>query len=96
MFDSLKIDVEFPYLNFEDKIYRCTNCKRISVKLWIKIQYNNHLYEIKYKCYRCKKDLDLIDFELNDDGFFDRSPQIPCPKCNYKYLKISPGLTLWD
>ena len=82
---------------FEQKVFKCNKCNGLYNKLWVKMDYDgNKTYETKYKCYKCKIDLEKIDFDLDNEKNQDfKFPDLICPKCGFKYLD-QPMIILWD
>lgn len=84
------------------KIYRCPKCGKFYNRFHLKLEYADGDYEIKYKCTKCKKELELISNDFEDENIIERKEidlsKYPCPECG-KYELVEDEFypaELWD
>ena len=83
-----KISTGYQPENFEHVLMQCPQCQSIYERFYIKFnEEQSYGYETRYKCHKCKKELQHID-----ENQIEKSK---CPKC-YENSLEKVGFILWD
>lgn len=70
-------------------LFLCLSCNQFHGRFYVRIEYDDDkIYETKFKCNKCKTELEPIEDEENVKNY-------PCPKCGEIELYIREDV-LWD